>query len=153
MLIFNYNIKKVSGMQVQIVSNITDSDREELFCGLRGYNNQFIDTRTWGQFGVYSRNEAGSMVGGLIASRKGGWVCIDYLWVSEEARGSGLGSTLMRAAEQEGKRTGCKHALVDTFSFQALPFYVKQGYQLQMSLPDFPDEGIQRHYLTKQNLT
>lgn len=93
------------------------------------------------------------MVGGLIASKKGKWVCIDYLWVSEETRGSGLGSMLMKAAEQEGKRTGCKHGLVDTFSFQALPFYVKQGYQLQMSLPDFPDEGIQRHYLTKTDLT
>ena len=140
-------------MQVEIVSNVTDSDREELFSGLRNYNNQFIDTRAWGQFGVYCRNEAGLMVGGLIASKKGKWVCIDYLWVSEETRGSGLGSMLMKAAEQEGKRTGCKHGLVDTFSFQALPFYVKQGYQLQMSLPDFPDEGIQRHYLTKTDLT
>lgn len=140
-------------MQVEIVSNVTDSDREELFSGLRNYNNQFIDTLAWGQFGVYCRNEAGLMVGGLIASKKGKWVCIDYLWVSEETRGSGLGSMLMKAAEQEGKRTGCKHGLVDTFSFQALPFYVKQGYQLQMSLPDFPDEGIQRHYLTKTDLT
>lgn len=140
-------------MQVEIVSNVTDSDREELFSGLRSYNNQFIDTRAWEQFGAYCRNEAGLMVGGLIASKKGKWVCIDYLWVSEETRGSGLGSMLMKAAEQEGKRTGCKHGLVDTFSFQALPFYVKQGYQLQMSLPDFPDEGIQRHYLTKPDLT
>ncbi|CAO95095.1 GNAT family N-acetyltransferase [Erwinia tasmaniensis] len=139
-------------MQIEISANITDSDREELFCGLDGYNSQFIDTRLWGQFGVYSRNTSGAMVGGLLASREGLWVRIDYLWISEEARGSGLGSMLMKAAEQEGKRTGCRHALVDTFSFQALPFYVKQGYQLQMSLPDFPEEGIQRHYLTKQNL-
>lgn len=139
-------------MQVQIIANVTDSDREALLCGLRSYNNQFIDTQAWGQFGAYCRNEAGILVGGLIASRKGRWVCIDYLWVSEETRGTGLGRTLMRAAEQEAKRTGCKHALVDTFSFQALPFYVKQGYQLQMSLPDFPEEGIQRHYLIKQEL-
>lgn len=62
-----------------------------------------------------------------------------------------LGSTLMRAVEQEGKRKGGRHALVDTSSFQALPFYVKQGYQLQIGQPDFPDEGIQRHYLTKKN--
>jgi hypothetical protein len=34
---------------------------------------------------------------------------------------------------------------VDTFSFQALPFYQKLGYQLQMSLPDFPHAGMQRH--------
>lgn len=34
-------------------------------------------------------------------------------------------------------RAGCSHVLVDTFSFQALPFYQKLGYQLQMSLPVF----------------
>lgn len=139
-------------MRIEIATNITDSDREALFSGLREYNSQFIETQTWREFGIYSRNEAGEMVGGLIASIKGIWVCINYLWVSEESRGSGLGTMLMKAAEQEGKRTGCRHALVDTFSFQALPFYIKQGYQLQMSLSDFPEEGIQRHYLTKRDL-
>ncbi|TAT62246.1 N-acetyltransferase, partial [Enterobacter cloacae] len=34
-------------------------------------------------------------------------------------------------------------------SFQARPFYEKQGYQLQMSLQDYPYPGMQRHYLTK----
>ena len=139
-------------MQIEITSSITDSDREELFRGLRRYNNQFINTEGWGQIGVYSRNESGVMIGGLIASRKGLWLCIDYLWVSEDVRGSGLGKQLLAAAEQEGKRTGCRHALVDTLSFQALPFYEKQGYQLQMSLPDFPDAGMQRHYLAKLDL-
>lgn len=139
-------------MQIGITTQITDADKEELFNGLRRYNHHFIDSESWGQFGVYSRNEAGVMTGGLIASRKGLWLCIDYLWVGEDARSTGLGSKLVRVAEQEGKRAGCRHAQVDTFSFQALPFYVKQGYQLQMSLPDFPEEGMQRHYLTKMNL-
>lgn len=64
-------------------------------------------------------------------------------------RGSGLGRALMKAAEKEAVKLGCLFALVDTFSFQALPFYQKQGYQQQMSLPDFPQDGMQRHYLTK----
>jgi hypothetical protein len=55
-------------------------------------------------------------------------------------------------AEKEGVLKGCIHGLVDTFSFQALPFYEKQGYILQMSLPDFPKVGSQRHYLVKNNL-
>lgn len=92
------------------------------------------------------------MTGGLIADRKGLWLCIDYLWVSEQARGAGLGSQLVRLAEQESVQLGCLHSLVDTFSFQALPFYEKQGYVLQMSLPDFPITGAQRHYLIKRHL-
>ncbi|MDI5677511.1 hypothetical protein MJL30_39370, partial [Salmonella enterica subsp. enterica serovar Anatum] len=41
---------------------------------------QFVDFSKNGQLGVYCRNESGEMVGGLIADRKGPWLCIDYLW-------------------------------------------------------------------------
>lgn len=98
---------------------------------------------------MYARDEGGKMRGGLIGNRQGVWLNIKYLWVSEEIRGSGLGGQLMQAAEEEAKRQGCQHALVDTFSFQARPFYEKQGYELTMTLDDFPYPGIQRHYLSK----
>ena len=139
-------------MDIQVVHNVTEYDREELLTGLRSYNAQFIDFSKHGQLGVYCRNKSGEMIGGLIADRKGPWLCIDYLWVSESARSCGLGSELVSMAEKEGVLKGCIHGLVDTFSLQALPFYEKQGYILQMSLPDFPKVGSQRHYLVKNNL-
>ncbi|GKW38381.1 GNAT family N-acetyltransferase [Pectobacterium carotovorum] len=139
-------------MELIVTHDIIDSDREELFAGLRSYNCQFINPTSFGQIGIFHRNSAGTMTGGLIATRKGLWLCIDYLWVGEESRGLKLGSALVKEAEQEAIRLGCRHALVDTFSFQALPFYEKQGYQLQMSLPDFPEEGMFRHYLIKKNM-
>ncbi|MFJ5443178.1 GNAT family N-acetyltransferase [Pectobacterium sp. CHL-2024] len=139
-------------MELIVTHDITDNDREALFAGLRSYNHRFINPASFGQIGIFHRNSAGVMTGGLIAMRKGLWLCIDYLWVSEESRGLKLGSALMKEAEQEAMHLGCRHALVDTFSFQSLPFYEKQGYQLQMSLPDFPEEGMFRHYLIKQNM-
>ncbi|MGQ5291444.1 GNAT family N-acetyltransferase [Pectobacterium actinidiae] len=142
------------GEQVELIvtHDITDNDREALFAGLRSYNHRFINPASFGQIGIFHRNSAGIMTGGLIATRKGLWLCIDYLWVGEESRGLKLGSALVKEAEQEAMRLGCRHALVDTFSFQALPFYEKQGYQLQMSLPDFPEEGMLRHYLIKKHM-
>lgn len=89
------------------------------------------------------------MTGGLIADRKGDWLCISYLWVSTQARGKGLGSQLIRAAEENARTYGCRHALVDTISFQARPFYEKYGFTLKTTLDDFPQEGMQRHYLIK----
>lgn len=102
-----------------------------------------------GDIGVYVRDDIGTMLGGLIGVRKGDWLNIDFLWVSDAVRGSGVGSQLIKTAEDEARRKGCKHALVDTASFQARPFYEKQGYQLQMSLQDYPYPGMQRHYLAK----
>ena len=137
-------------MQLSITDTITEHEQEELLQGLRVYNSQFISfSRVASDIAVYARDEGGKMRGGLIGNRQGEWLNIKYLWVSDEKRGSGLGRQLMQAAEGEAKRQGCRHALVDTFSFQARPFYEKQGYELTMTLDDFPYPGIQRHYMSK----
>ncbi|USR63510.1 GNAT family N-acetyltransferase [Providencia stuartii] len=139
-------------MNIVITHEVSPKDRDELLAGLRSFNVQFLDASRFGQLGVYFKDDDGVMQGGLIATIRANWLCIDYLWVSESARNEGIGSQLMQAAEHEASKVGCLHSLVDTFSFQALPFYQKLGYIQQMSLPDFPETGMQSHYLTKMNL-
>ncbi|MGG4664291.1 GNAT family N-acetyltransferase [Providencia vermicola] len=139
-------------MNIVITHEVSPKDRDELLAGLRSFNIQFLDASRFGQLGVYFKDDDGVMQGGLIATIRANWLCIDYLWVSESARNEGIGSQLMQAAEHEASKVGCLHSLVDTFSFQALPFYQKLGYIQQMSLPDFPETGMQSHYLTKMNL-
>ena len=137
-------------MHLNTTDAVTPQEKEELLTGLRTYNGQFLDLSTFsGDIGVYVRDDKGVMLGGLIGVRKGDWLNIEYLWVSDAVRGSGVGSQLIKTAEDEARRKGCTHALVDTVSFQARPFYEKQGYQLQLSLQDYPYPGMQRHYLTK----
>ncbi|MDU7342971.1 GNAT family N-acetyltransferase [Enterobacter sp.] len=137
-------------MHLSITDNVTTQEKEELLTELRAFNGKFLDlTNFSGDVGVYVRDDIGTMLGGLIGVRKGDWLNIDFLWVSDAVRGSGVGSQLIKTAEDEARRKGCKHALVDTVSFQARPFYEKQGYQLQMSLQDYPYPGMQRHYLAK----
>ncbi|MGK9175389.1 GNAT family N-acetyltransferase [Yokenella regensburgei] len=136
-------------MYLRVTTEITEHEQEALLDGLRAYNTPFLTKHNRGELGVFCYDGEEKMTGGLIASCKSEWLCISYLWVSDTLRGSGLGSELMRRAENEAAKMGCVKALVDTFSFQALPFYQKQGYLLQMTLDDFPEKGIQRHYLTK----
>lgn len=137
-------------MHLSTTDKITHEEKEALLTGLRAFNGQYLDmANVGGDIAVYARDDNGVMVGGVIGNRKGVWLNVDYLWVSGDVRGSGLGGQLMKAAEDEARRIGCLHALVDTFSFQARPFYEKQGYRLQMSLQDYPYEGMQRHYLAK----
>ncbi|HBC7428902.1 TPA: GNAT family N-acetyltransferase [Providencia rettgeri] len=139
-------------MNIIIAHEITTEDKEELLAGLRSFNTKFLNADRFSSLGIYFKNDDGVMLGGLLASIKANWLCIDYLWVSESARNDGLGRELMYTAEREAKKLGCMHSLVDTFSFQALPFYEKLGYVKQMSLPDFPETGMQRHYLTKRDI-
>lgn len=51
-------------------------------------------------------------------------------------------------AEAEAVRRGCHHALLDTFDFQARPFYERLGYRVWGELADFP-AGHTWFYLSK----
>ncbi len=140
-------------MKITLTHKISDQIRKELSDQLQDHNREFVDTRLWGELAVYSHDHHGALIGGLLATRKGLWLFIDLLWVSEESRRSGLGSELIRRVLKEAVDMGCEQAFVDTYSFQALPFYQKHGFTLKMTLDNFPTTGIHRHYLTKENLT
>lgn len=98
-------------------------------------------------FVVYAPNQ--EIVGGVIGNSYWGWLYISLLWVKEELRGLGFGRRLMEQAEEEARRRGVTNVYLDTFSFQAPDFYLKQGYQVFGVLPNFP-AGQQRIFLTKQ---
>ncbi len=60
-----------------------------------------------------------------------------------------IASRLLAEIEDYAISRGCLHAHVDTFSFQAKPFYEKQGYQCQLTLGNYPVTTAM-HILTKQ---
>ena len=49
----------------------------------------------------------------------------------------------MQAMEAEAIRRGCRGAYLDTFSYQARPFYERLGYEVFGTLDDYP-AGHQR---------
>lgn len=91
----------------------------------------------------------GALLGGAVAWVYGGWAELDVLWVEEQARGRGVGSDLMAAIEDEARKRGCVGLHTDTFTFQALPFYLKLGYEIFGRIEDFSD-GNTRYYLKKR---
>lgn len=90
----------------------------------------------------------GVVVGGLWGEVFWSWLKVELLWVHESLRRQGLGRQLLRRAEAEAQRDGAAAAHLDTFSFQALEFYQKEGYEIFGTLPDFPP-GHSRYYLKK----
>jgi GNAT superfamily N-acetyltransferase len=95
------------------------------------------------------KNGHGEWMGGLFGSIWGGWLHVRYLWVAGAARGQGHGTRLLRAAERHAIERGCFAATLETFSFQARPFYEKQGYEVFGTLEDYPP-GHTKFFLRKQ---
>lgn len=74
---------------------------------------------------------------------------VDVLFVEEDYRHQGLGSQLLRHAEDEAKALGAKLAHLDTFDFQAKDFYLKHAYEIFGVLDGCP-QGHQRFYMKKR---
>jgi GNAT superfamily N-acetyltransferase len=98
---------------------------------------------------IFLRNPSDEVVGGVIANCFGGWVYIALLWVGKSLRNQGYGTRLMRLLEAEAIQKGCHHAHLDTYSFEARPFYERLGYELFATLDDYP-KGHCKYFLKKQ---
>ncbi len=146
-------------LKTRITATPSHDDIEAVKDGLRGYNKNFIPQNAFKELAVFIEDEAGNKTGGLIAETVGKFLNIKFLWVDESLRGQDCGTLLMRQAEEEAIARGCRYSLVDTFSFQARPFYERLGYECKMTLEDYIDDirapqgaeaSHQRYYLTKK---
>jgi GNAT superfamily N-acetyltransferase len=98
------------------------------------------------------RGSDGIVVGGFWGATMFEWLHVGLLFVPEQMRGTGVGSALMEAAEVEARKRNCRGAYVDTFSFQAAPFYEKLGFTLFGVLEDYPP-GHRQLYFHKRYQT
>jgi GNAT superfamily N-acetyltransferase len=97
---------------------------------------------------VFIRDREDRVVSGVIGHVFGGWLYVSLLWVEESLRNKGNGARLLRMIESEAVKLGCKYAHLDTYSFEARPFYEKHGYTLFATLDNYP-EGHRKHFLKK----
>jgi len=91
-------------------------------------------------------DDNGVVAGGFWGATMFEWLHVGLLFVPESLRSQGVGSALMAAAEAEARKRGCRGAHVDTFSFQAAPFYRKLGYTLFGTLEDYPPGHCQLYF-------
>jgi GNAT superfamily N-acetyltransferase len=98
---------------------------------------------------LFVRDDAGAILGGLLAHVYLDWMFVQILWLDERLRGGGTGTQLMRRAEEAARELGCTGVWLDTFSFQAPGFYQKLGYEEFGRLDEYP-RGFSRHFFRKR---
>lgn len=136
-------------MGIQINSKPTAEEIQEITEGVNRYNHSYLGAIRSQEFTCCSYNDSGEKDGGLYAELWGDWLLVKYLWVKPVAKRKGLGRKLLTQAEEWAKKEGCHSVFLDTYDFQARPFYEKQGYQVKMALTSYPVNGS-RYYLVKQ---
>lgn len=114
---------------VTISAMASDADQAALRDALLEFNFATTGYRDGKYLSCFLRDDDGKLRAGIDGFTWGGYAQIEYLWIDAALRGQGLGERLLRAAEDEARRRGCRTMVLDTHSFQAPEFYPKLGYR------------------------
>jgi len=117
--------------------------------GLRRFNAQqsgIDDSRPLAV--VVSDPDTNEVLGGITGRTSLGLLFIDLVFLPDDLRGDGLGSRILKLAEDEGRRRGCRAAMLYTISFQAPRFYERHGWRVFGEIACDPP-GTSRIFMTK----
>jgi GNAT superfamily N-acetyltransferase len=92
--------------------------------------------------------ETKQVVGGVTGRTSLGLLFLDLFYLPPALRGAGVGSEILRQAEEEGRRRGCRAGVLYTISFQAPGFYRRHGWRVFGEIPCDP-AGTSRVFMTK----
>jgi GNAT superfamily N-acetyltransferase len=138
------------GCRLSIERNPSGQDREIIDKALGAYNAPLLADHRYDYFGIFVRDDSGAIRAGLIGNLYAGWLFIHLLWVVEELRRTGIGSSLIAEAERRAIAFGCHSSCVNTFSFQGPDFYPKFGYEV-FGILDYPPDH--KRLFMKKRLT
>lgn len=78
-----------------------------------------------------AEDEEGKLIGGCVLNiHAWGRAVLAKLWVDGQYRRHGLGSMLIRAAENAARQKGCYYLCLGTMDFMARPLYEKHGFRV-----------------------
>jgi GNAT superfamily N-acetyltransferase len=140
--------RRHNGLTLTVETAPDPRDVEALGRGLTEHALPFTHRAGFQPLAVFARDDTGHLVGGVHGYVNWTWLHVALFWISAEARRQRLGSSLLQAIETAAIERGCTRAHLDTFSYQARPFYERHGYALFATLEDYPP-GHQRFFLKK----
>ncbi|MGE1175067.1 N-acetyltransferase [Pseudomonas sp. BW7P1] len=136
-------------LRIELSQDSTEEERLAILAPLHAYNVAQAGIKVSEPLTLLVRDEQGNILGGLYGRLVCQWLFVDLLSVPEQGRHQGIGTKLMRMAEDLAREKGCIGAWLDTFDFQAPAFYRKLGYSQFGELTDYPP-GHKRLFFQKR---
>jgi GNAT superfamily N-acetyltransferase len=134
---------------IDVTDTYAPEDAAVIAGGLNVFNDEVVGYSDRAPLAVIARDpESQAIVGGIIGRSSLGLLFLDMVWVSKISRGSGLGGRILTMAEDEGRRRGCRSAVLYTISFQAPGFYQRHGWRIFGEIACDPP-GTSRIFMTK----
>jgi GNAT superfamily N-acetyltransferase len=110
-----------------------------------------LPEQMWSAANVFVQSDDGEILGGALGNTWGQWLYVSDVWVDSAIHGKDYATRLMTAIETYAVGRHCTYSYLDTFSFQARPFYEKLSYKVFGTLQDHPKGHT--HYFLKKELS
>ena len=133
---------------VEVAEYPSEAELDLIASNVRAFNRSVAGHEPPRPVGCFLRDGAGEIIGGIRGDLWGRSVHVAALWVAEGHRGNGHGAALLRELEAFAASRGHLLAYVETLSYQARPFYERQGYRVFGELEGIA-EGCTFYFLRK----
>lgn len=122
----------------EIVTDYNPSfdDKQVVIDGINTFNDNILNDKVK-SFSVFLKDESNHVRGGVFGWLHSEAVYITTLWLEEDLRTQGFGTKLLLTAEAEAIKYGCQYSILDTYSFQAEDFYLKNGYERMAEIENY----------------
>ena len=141
-------VRAMRNLRITSEAHASPEDTAIIRDGLARFNVAATRHTYYSPLAIFLRDDRGAVLGGALGDVWGGWLDLEFLWVAEPIRGKGYGERLLRTAEDEARAHGCRGIYLNTFGFQARPFYERFGYEVFAQLPDRP-AGSTSYFMKK----
>jgi ribosomal protein S18 acetylase RimI-like enzyme len=136
--------------RIEMMVDPGEEERLAILRPLRAYNLSHGSDPKPETIALLVRDEqTDEIIGGLYGEIFYRWLYIELLAIPEQTRGQGVGSRLIRMAEDVARERSCAGIWLDTFDFQAPSFYERHGFTEFGRLNDVPPEP-KRFFLQKR---
>ncbi len=135
-------------IRLTVHDDVPPAEAAVIDAGLGAFNDEAMALRDVRGLAAFARDASNHVVGGAVGRTWGECCELQQLWVAPAHRRAGLGARLVREFEQRAVDRGCRRVSLETFSFQARPFYEALGYSVALELRGYT-RGVAKFTMTK----
>jgi GNAT superfamily N-acetyltransferase len=136
--------------RIVVTDSITTDIKNAIAGGLNAFNDEITGYNDRKHLAVLARDAlTDAIVGGALGRSSRGLLNLDLFYILPEHRRAGLGTAILQAFEEEGRRRGCVAAVLYTISFQAPAFYARHGWRRFGEVACLPP-GTTQIFMSKQ---
>lgn len=133
--------------EFEITSNLAQSEYELISHSVTEHGRMFASDGNAQPIACLVRRN-GKIIGGAMGRTEYDRLFVNYLWVREDERLNGAGSSILIALEKAALGRDCKDALIEAVLDDVARFYLKQGYEHLAKVPNYVG-SFTKHILVK----